>query len=188
MFFVNTYRWDYPGVAALAAPLPLLIANTDKDSIFPFDGVSRLYWKVRGVYGLGKRDEPYHPLEAAPIGLTIGEGGHVDSQELQVAAFQWFNRHLKGQDKPDTPIDMSAAKRMFEPEQLRVFKDGLPPDQLNSKIHETFVPLAPAPAVPASKEQWAEQRDAWMDARRHKCFTGGPADGGGPLDVQTVDG
>ena len=82
MFFVNTYRWDYPTVAALAAPRPLLITNTDKDSIFPFDGVTRLYWKVRRVYGLGKQDEPYHPVKA-DVGLTIGEGGHVDSQELQ---------------------------------------------------------------------------------------------------------
>ena len=98
-----------PTVAALVAPRPLLFANTDKDGIFPLDGVSRLYWKVRGVYGLGKRDDPYHPLEAA-VGLTIGEGGHVDSQELQVAAFQWFNRYLKGQEKPDTPIDMSGGK------------------------------------------------------------------------------
>jgi dienelactone hydrolase len=187
MFFVNTYRWDYPAVAALAAPRPLLIENCDKDSIFPLDGVSRLYWKVRGVYGLGKRDDPYHPLEAAPIGLTIGEGGHVDSQELQVAAFQWFNRFLKGQDKPDTPIDLSAARKMFEPEQLRVFKDGLPADQLNSKIHETFVPMAPVPVIPESKEAWGSLRDGWMDALRTRCFRGWPQDGGGPLDLQGGD-
>ena len=31
MFMVNTYRWDYPQVAALVAPRPLLIANTDSD-------------------------------------------------------------------------------------------------------------------------------------------------------------
>src|SRR5678815_3031845 len=33
MFFVNTYRWDYSLVAALAAPRPLLICNSDKDTI-----------------------------------------------------------------------------------------------------------------------------------------------------------
>src|SRR3954469_17981076 len=99
MFFVNPYRWDYPAVAALAEPRPLLIANSDKDSIFPFDGVSRLYRTVRGVYGLGKEDEPYHPLKA-DVGLQISEGGHADTAELQVAAFRWFNRFLKGEDKP----------------------------------------------------------------------------------------
>lgn len=35
MFFVNTYRWDFPLNAALIAPRPLLIVNTDSDTIFP---------------------------------------------------------------------------------------------------------------------------------------------------------
>ena len=37
MFMVNTYRWDYDKVAALVAPRPLLISNTDKDRIFPLE-------------------------------------------------------------------------------------------------------------------------------------------------------
>ncbi|TXT22186.1 MAG: hypothetical protein FD138_3656 [Planctomycetota bacterium] len=47
MFCLNTYRWDYPLVAALVAPRPLLISNTDRDGIFPLDGVYRTYSKVR---------------------------------------------------------------------------------------------------------------------------------------------
>ena len=47
MYFVNTYRWDYPQLAALAAPRPLLISNTDRDDIFPLDGVVDIYQKVR---------------------------------------------------------------------------------------------------------------------------------------------
>jgi hypothetical protein len=184
MFFVNTYRWDYPAVAALAAPRPLLITNTDKDSIFPLDGVMRLYWKTRRIYGLGAQDEPYRPFKK-DLGLQISEGGHVDSPELQVAAFRWFNRFLKGSDDP---IDMSAAKNRFEPEQLRVFKDGLPPGAINAKVHETFVPMAPAPKVPETAEEWAKQRDAWMQGLREKCFRGWPEDGGGPLDVKQVSG
>jgi hypothetical protein len=182
MFLVNTYRWDYPTVAALAAPRPLLIANTDKDSIFPYDGVSRLYGKVRGVYSLGKQDEPYHPLKA-DLGLQISEGGHADTPELQVAAFRWFNRFLKGEDKP---IDLSSAKKAIDPEQLRVFKDGLPADAINARVHETFVPTAPAPKVPDTKEEWAKQREAWMAALREKCFAGWPEGDGGPLDAKEV--
>src|SRR4051812_47666315 len=52
MFMVNTYRWDYPQVAALIAPRPLMIVNTDNDSIFPLDGVERLHWKVKNIYEL----------------------------------------------------------------------------------------------------------------------------------------
>jgi dienelactone hydrolase len=182
MFFVNTWRWDYPAVAALAAPRPLLIANSDKDSIFPLDGVQRLYWKVRGVYGLGKEDKPYTPLKT-DLGLQVSEGPHADTPELQVAAFRWFNRHLKGEDTPIEP----AKKNLFEPEQLRVFKEGLPPDAINARIQETFVPLAPPAKVPESSEQWTKQRDAWMEALREKVFRGWPADGGGPPDVREAE-
>ena len=40
MFFLNTYRWDYPQLAAMVAPRPLLIGNSDKDTIFqqPHEG------------------------------------------------------------------------------------------------------------------------------------------------------
>lgn len=185
MFFVNTYRWDYPTVAALVAPRPLLITNTDKDSIFPYDGVSRLYGKVRGVYALGTQDDPYHPLKK-DLGLQISEGGHVDSPELQLAAFRWFNRFLKGED---TPIELVAAKKQFEPEQLRVLKNGLPADAINARVHDTFVPVAATPKVPASAEAWAKQRDAWMRGLQEKCFRAWPEDGGGPLDLsQTKPG
>jgi len=43
MFIVHTYRWDYPLVAALVAPRPLLISNSDKDNIFPLDCVLRVH-------------------------------------------------------------------------------------------------------------------------------------------------
>lgn len=182
MFFVNTYRWDYPTVAALVAPRPLLITNTDKDSIFPYDGVSRLYGKVRAVYALGGQDEPYRPLKK-DLGLQISEGGHVDSPELQLAAFRWFNRFLRGED---SPIDLSTATKLFEPEQLRVFRSGLPADAINARAHDTFVPVAAAPKVPESAEAWAKQRDAWMRGLREKCFRAWPEDGAGPLNVSQM--
>ncbi|HJQ82163.1 MAG TPA: CocE/NonD family hydrolase, partial [Lacipirellulaceae bacterium] len=52
MYQVNTYRWDYAQVAALVAPRPLLVANTDRDEIFPLDGVLDVHNKVRRLYEL----------------------------------------------------------------------------------------------------------------------------------------
>lgn len=129
MFFVNTYRWDFALNAALIAPRPLLIVNTDSDSIFPLDGVSRIHAKVKSVYGiLGVPDR---------LGLVIAPGPHKDTQDLQVPVFRWFNQHLKGED---TPIADAAVKR-FKPAELAVFKFGeLPADQRNTRIHESFVP------------------------------------------------
>ncbi len=171
MYLCNTYRWDYPMVAAMVAPRPLLISNTDKDTIFPLDGVVRLHKKVRDIYKLYGAEKN--------LGLQITEGPHKDTQELRVHAFVWFNRFLKGDD---SLIDTQAVK-FFEPEQLKVF-DELPTDQINTKIQETFVPLAPKPEVPTSLEQWAKMRDGWIQALTEKVFRGWPTpDEAGPLTL-----
>ena len=115
MFIVYTYRWDYPMVAALVAPRPLLISNTDKDTIFPLDGVCRVHQKARDIYRLyGAEDK---------LGLQITEGPHKDTQELRIHAFVWFNRFLKGEN----PVLGEPAVPFFEPEQWKAFKD-LPAD------------------------------------------------------------
>lgn len=174
MFIVNTYRWDYPLVAALVAPRPLLISNSDKDSIFPLDGVCRVHQKVRDIYRLyGAQDK---------LGLQIIEGPHKDKQELRIHAFVWFNRFLKGED----PTIGDAATPCFEPEHLQVFKD-LPADQVNTKIQERFVPTASPANAPQTSQDWAAMRDDWMKALREKVFRGWPSEReAGPLDVDRV--
>ena len=129
MFIVNTYRWDYPLVAALVAPRPLLISNSDKDTIFPLDGVLRVHEKVRRIYKLYGAEKN--------LGLQITEGPHKDTQELRIHAFVWFNRFLKNED----PIIRVPAEPLLQPQQLRVF-EKLPTDEINTKIQETFVPVA----------------------------------------------
>jgi dienelactone hydrolase len=171
MFIVNTYRWDYPMVAALVAPRPLLISNSDKDTIFPLDGVLRVHEKVRRIYKLYGAEKN--------LGLHVTEGPHKDTQELQVHAFTWFDRFLKGENS----LIREPAEAFFQPEQLRVF-EKLPTDEINTKIQDTFVPMASPPAVPQSKEEWAALRDGWMNALREKVFRGWPTDKeAGPFDV-----
>jgi hypothetical protein len=169
MYTVNTYRWDYAQVAALVAPRPLLITNSDKDTIFPLSGVARLHGKVRDIYHLYGKD--------GNLGLQISEGPHKDTQELQIAAFHWFNRFLKNEDPQ---IEMAATK-FFEPGELKVFKE-LPSDQRNTTIHETFVPQAIVP-VPADAQQWVSQREAMLTALREKVFRGWPSQPG-KLDLK----
>lgn len=165
MFPINTYRWDYPLMAALIAPRPLLFANSDKDKIFPLDGVMRTHERLRRIYQLYQAEDA--------LGLQISEGPHKDTQELQVAAFRWFNRFLKN---TDAPIDAKALP-LFEPEQLKVFSEP-PSDQLNTTIDETFVPKAAKPMVPASQQDWDRLRDGWMESLRTKCFAGWPQEAG----------
>jgi len=125
MFFINTYRWDFPLNAALIAPRPLLIVNTDADTLFPFDGVIRLFSKVRRIYELhGAYDQ---------LGLVLGPGGHNDSQNLQVPVLRWFNQHLKGTD----PVITRAAGERFDPSALQVLTSR-PVVQRNTTVQEFF--------------------------------------------------
>jgi dienelactone hydrolase len=169
MYIFNTYRWDYSLVAALVAPRPLLIANSDSDRIFPLDGVYRTFEQVRRIYRLYDRVERD---TGTRIALNITAGPHKDTQELQTHAFRWFNHYLKGDD---SLIDTRAPK-FFEPEQLKVF-DKLPADQKNTEIHETFVAKSPAPTVPPDLATWKSMKDVWLKALQEKTFRGWPDTG-----------
>src|SRR5688572_1084925 len=168
MFIVNTYRWDYPKMAALIAPRPLLISNSDKDRIFPLDGVQRVHRAVASIYELHGASEK--------LGLLITEGPHKDTQDLQVPAFRWFNRFLKGEE----PLIRTPAEKLLSAKQLKVFAT-LPNDQRTTKIHESFVPMA-SPAMPNDNVEWQRQRVTWLQALREKSFAGWPT-GSEPLRV-----
>jgi len=156
MFTVNTYRWDYAQVAALAAPRPLLIVNTDRDPIFPLDGVVRLHSLVRNVYRSYNAE--------TNLGLVISEGGHKDTQDIQVPVMRWFNRHLKGED----PLIERAAVKLLQPEELKVFAK-IPADAINTNIHQTFVPLAKV-----SADLSAGEHAKLLEDLRSKSFSGWP--------------
>jgi hypothetical protein len=162
MFMVNTYRWDFPLVAALVAPRPLLISNTDKDRIFPLDGVIDVHAKVRRIYELyGAGDH---------LGLQITEGPHQDTQELQVHAFRWFNRFLRQSDE----LLQSPATPYFEQDQLKVL-DIIPDDERVTSIHETFVPAASSEEIPDTREALQELGRQWTTSLKEKSFRGWPS-------------
>ena len=165
MFMHNLYQWNFDRVAALVAPRPLLILNTDKDDIFPLDGVYQVYAGARRIYE--RLDAVDH------IGLHIAEGPHKDMQSLNVGAFAWFERFLKGVDRMATFDE--AAKPSIAPARLRVFSE-LPKDERTTRIDEDFVPAAPATAPPADAAAWGELQSRWQQALQSTVFRAGPAD------------
>ena len=154
-FPINYYRWDFPQIGALAAPRPLLIGGTDNDGIFNMETTVRIHEKVRRIYKL-------HDA-SSKLGLILAPGPHNEVPEMQLAVLRWFNRHLKGEEKP--PVEMNV-KKFFTPEELRVFIT-LPTDAINTNIAETFVPMA-KPQKRSAAELAA--------ALREKVFVGWPAD------------
>ena len=157
-FPINYHRWDFPQLAALAAPRPLLIGGTDYDRIFPLEGTLSIHEKVRRVYdALGAKDQ---------LGLVVAPGGHDEVPEFRLAVMRWFNRHLKGITDRHGPSIVVEAKRFFTPQQLKVF-DTLPADSINADIAETWV----ARAAPMSRSA-AELRDRLLET----SFAGWPSE------------
>ena len=154
MFMVNTHRWDYAKVAALVAPRPLLISNSDKDRIFPLDGVVEIHRQVRHIYELYDK--------GANLGLQITEGPHKDTQELRIHAFRWMNRWFRDDDS----LVETTAVKMFDPPRLRVFVD-LPKDERNTAIDEDFVPAVAPLTESDANEILYHQRDWKANMLKH---------------------
>lgn len=173
MFMINTYQWDFATVAALAAPRPLLIANTDKDNIFPLNGVYRIHDKVKRIYNLHKAGDK--------LGFLITEGPHKDTQDLQVPAFRWFNRWLMNKDEPITKV----AEKLFDPKQLKVF-DKLPEDELNTTVDQWFVPMAKDPLMPKTLAEWETLRQQYAKTLQEKVFHNWPVESGVPQVKSTA--
>jgi hypothetical protein len=161
MFMFNTYQWDYPLVAALVAPRPLLISNTDRDNIFPLEGVVRTHRLARKIYRLYGADDK--------LALHITAGPHSDTQELRVHAFRWFNHHLK----QDDALLRMPAEKLLEPQQLKVF-ETLPEDERNSRIDEEFVATADF-EPPNDESAWRRQAEQWRQQLLTRSFRGWPA-------------
>ncbi len=165
MFMVNTERWDFDRVAALMAPRPLLISNTDKDEIFPLDGVMEIYNRTRVLYQkLGHEDR---------IGLHLAEGPHKDTQPLNVGAFHWFERFFKGTNRLDVIDD--PARKAHAPADLKVFAQ-LPTDEKVTSVDDSFVPAFVPQRAPLPPDGWAQQRNVWMRVLREQCFHAWPAE------------
>jgi dienelactone hydrolase len=126
MYHVNTERWDFDTIAALAAPKAMLVENTDKDPIFPEDGVRRIYSQVEKVYGwYGAKEK---------LGLVIGKGGHADTTELRHPSFAFMDRWLKDVKRP-----IDEPDRKIPMDDVQVIKGNRPPDDCqNVVIHESF--------------------------------------------------
>jgi hypothetical protein len=91
IYYLNSYRWDFPIVAALIAPRPLMILSGQKDTIFPPDGYHEVFQRGKKVYdlyagGTGKSDR---------IREVDDNVAHSDPPLFLREARQWMQRWLK---------------------------------------------------------------------------------------------
>jgi dienelactone hydrolase len=165
MYPVNLYRWDFPMIAALAAPRPLLLGNSDDDPIFPVEGYRRIAEKVRNVYAL------YGPDAAEKFQLLETKGPHKDTPELRIGINRWMNRWLKGDVTSKVEDDLPPP---LPPQALKVLA-RTPEDAINASVHEYFI--KPAQHVlpnsePVAKAWWSSRKEELLRDLSEKVFAG----------------
>lgn len=156
MFLYNTFQWPWTRIAGLVAPRPMLFANSDHDPIFPMDANERVIARLERLYS--------HYGASDTVDALVSVGGHAYRKDIRQAAYRFINAHLKGDARPidDSEVDIVSEGGNPGPypipqEKLRVFPTDadLPDDELNTKIDESFVPIATVSAPEAGK------LDAW---------------------------
>ncbi|MGF1583435.1 MAG: alpha/beta hydrolase family protein [Gemmataceae bacterium] len=165
MYMINTYRWDFAQVAALCAPRPLMLANSDSDSIFPVPGYRRLAAKALKIYKLYQSPEKFVLLET--------KGPHKDTPDLRLGAYKWMNTWLKDKNEHNSTV-IEEVRPRFTAQELQSIPTQ-PEDARNATIHETFI-TTPIPRLPRNRrvalEWWKGKRVEWMKMLREKVFRG----------------
>src|SRR6266487_253223 len=163
MFLINTFQWPWTDIAALIAPRPMLFENSGHDTIFPMSSNDRIRARLEGLYGL------YTNRTERLFDIGVMPGGHDDKVELRLMAYRWINRFLKGEDKPVTEPEFAK----IEGKLLRAFPNELPSDEINTKIDESFVPLA-SESLPQSRPEYEKWRAQKLGELRRLSLRGVP--------------
>lgn len=159
-FWVNSLGWDFTDLASLIAPRALLIAAATEDTLFRPYAFRDLFHKARHLYRLFDREDN--------IALTEAVTKHGYSPHNRLAIFSWFNKHLKGNNIPETEDFDNVT---LPDSQLLVFPGGQHPDDDKMPyVDSFFIPLPKHDNLTITPETWPQYRDKCIAALRDKCF------------------
>ncbi len=159
IYFHNTYAWDFPIVAALIAPRPLLMISGQKDTIFPPDGYHQVFQRARKVYDL------YAGNDSERIRELDDSVEHSDPPLFLREARQWMQRWLKGDATPLPEATNSPPKERAED---LACLSHVPADAINFKVQNQFV--ATASRKVESRAGWQQRRPELIAQLKEKVF------------------
>ncbi|MGH9935564.1 MAG: alpha/beta hydrolase family protein, partial [Blastocatellia bacterium] len=169
-FLYNRARWNWTTICSLICPRPLLFVNSDNDIYFPMPGNERISARLERIYSLfGASDQ---------VDAVVSVGSHAYRTDIRRAAYEFFNRHLKGDARRVVDPDAGASadgSPALDRKLLRVFPEDadFPKNHINTKIDELFVTLA-KPGLPAAGKYESWRRDL-LDRLRQAAFAAWPA-------------
>lgn len=163
-YFINAYRHDWPTLAALIAPRPLLMHNSTEDSYYPPSGYKAVLEKAKQIYAL---------LEVpGKTGMFEVPGPHGYTQPQRERAVEWSNWCFFGKKTPvkEEPFDSVPG------EQLAALRGqyGEHPENINDRIQELLIPTARLETY-SNLDEWERKRDQIMQKLRNVVFRNMPA-------------
>lgn len=158
----NTYIWDFPIVAALIAPRPLLILSGQKDTIFPPDGYHAVYQRAKKVY-----DFYAGPAANSERIREVDDNvEHSDPPLFLREARQWMQRWLKDDSTP-LPLETNSPPKV--PAEDLACLGSIPADTINFRVQNEFT--APISVKkPASTSASERPRPELISRLRDKVF------------------
>ncbi len=177
MFPVNLYGWSLVDMAALVPPRPVLIVSADRDGIFTIDAIRDFYERLRRVYeAMGKSEN---------VELFTFRAPHSYQESSRRKTFQWFLKQLQGRDVPWDEVD-DVDEHKEEPGTLDVYKQGLPPNNRSTTVHDWFVTKAAPPAI-ETREQLERERARVLAALRETTLHAFPKEDIDPKPTVTQE-
>jgi dienelactone hydrolase len=172
-FYPNIYGLDFPVVAALIAPRPLLITSGQRDRLFPPAGYREVFCRAKRIYDLYP-DQTGHPR----IRKVEADVGHEDAPIFLQESRRWMGRWLAGKD-PGAEV-MNNGPAAEPPEHLRCLQ-SLPVDAANYRIDTRFIEPC-TPVGPSSAGAWLERKKNLTTLLHDEIFRWFPK---GPIPYQT---
>lgn len=171
-YWVNTYGWDFTDVATLIAPRPLMVAAATEDVLFRPYAFRDLVGRVRPLYlRLGAQEN---------VALVEAITPHGYSPATRLAIFSWFERHLKGSDKPVTDDIIETGER---DEDLAVYPNQKPPEGDRLNAVDTLLITAPKPPDVHDRAAWQEHQSRSLAQLRKVSFRQIPANCAAPSRI-----
>jgi dienelactone hydrolase len=162
IYYNNAYMWDFPIVAALIAPRPLLMLSGQKDTIFPPDGYHPVFERVKKIYDLYAGPDAPSPR----VREVDDDVAHSDPPLFLREARQWMQRWLRG-DLSGLPLETNTPPKESA-EELACFPK-LPADAANYRIqHEFTAPMSLK--QPVSRTDWDRRHLQVMSQLKEKVF------------------
>lgn len=163
MMPINTFGRDFKNIGDLIAPRPLLICQANQDEMYAIGSVRELASKLKSTYELFGQPQN--------INLVETPGPHSYHRISRERIFSFFEDKLMGrQISPEKVGDIDTLpKDLATSEELRVYTKGIPRDDRSAIIQDSFIPLAPLPAID-SKAALHALKDSVIDFLKTKTF------------------